>query len=196
MSGTGIDVALPGFADPVPDAQECFRAILEAMARPGTVMMAGGGLTPPAPLDPATAGVLLTLVDYDTPLWVPPEAAAARDWIAFHCGTGFTETPACAAFGLALGLPDLRAFSPGTHEQPECAATIIVQVESLRDGVPFRLRGPGLRSFNTLTARGLPADFGQIWQQNHTSFPLGVDLILCADTTLAALPRSVTVECG
>jgi alpha-D-ribose 1-methylphosphonate 5-triphosphate synthase subunit PhnH len=196
MSGAGIDVALAGFADPVRDAQECFRAILEAMARPGTLMMAGGGLTPPVPLDPATAGVLLTLVDYDTPLWVPPEAAAARDWIAFHCGTGFTGTPERAAFGLALGLPDLRAFSPGTHEQPESAATIIVQVESLRDGVPFLLRGPGLRSFNTVAVRGLPANFVEIWQQNRTSFPLGVDLILCAGNTLTALPRSVTVECG
>jgi alpha-D-ribose 1-methylphosphonate 5-triphosphate synthase subunit PhnH len=196
MNGAGIDVALPGFADPVRDAQECFRAILEAMARPGTLMMAGGGLTPPAPLDPVTAGVLLTLVDYDTPLWVPPEAASARDWIAFHCGASFTEIPERAAFGLALGLPDLRAFSPGTHEQPESAATVIVQVESLRDGVPFRLRGPGLRSVNTLAACGLPANFVEIWQQNHTSFPLGVDLILCAGTTLAALPRSVMVECG
>jgi alpha-D-ribose 1-methylphosphonate 5-triphosphate synthase subunit PhnH len=41
---------------------------------------------------------------------------------------------------------------------------------------------------------GLPADFVEIWQRNRAGFPLGVDLVLCTGTTLAALPRSVTVE--
>jgi alpha-D-ribose 1-methylphosphonate 5-triphosphate synthase subunit PhnH len=56
------------------------------MARPGRVHAAGDGLTPPAPLDPATAAVPLTLVDGDTPLWLDAACAPARDWIAFHCG--------------------------------------------------------------------------------------------------------------
>ena len=58
----------PGFADPVADAQSCFRAVLDATSRPGTVKAAGTGLRPPVPLDPATAAVLLTLADADTPL--------------------------------------------------------------------------------------------------------------------------------
>ena len=55
-----IDVALPGFADPVGQAQACFRAVLDAMARPGRLLAAGQGVTPPAPLDPATGAVVLT----------------------------------------------------------------------------------------------------------------------------------------
>jgi alpha-D-ribose 1-methylphosphonate 5-triphosphate synthase subunit PhnH len=199
-AGVRLDVKLPGFADPVEQAQATFRAVLDAMARPGTLLQAGQGLTPPAPLDPATAAVLLTLVDHDTALWLdlpgglPAGAAAARDWIAFHCGAGFTAAPERAAFALALELPDLARLSPGTHEQPETAATLILQVGSLQEGVRYRLRGPGLRTSNHLSVRGLPANFVAIWHHNRAGFPLGVDLVLCAGTTLAALPRSVTVE--
>jgi alpha-D-ribose 1-methylphosphonate 5-triphosphate synthase subunit PhnH len=198
-AGAQLDVTLPGFADPVEQAQATFRAVLDAMARPGTLLSAGQGLTPPAPLDPATAAVLLTLVDHDTALWVDlaeglPAGAAARDWIAFHCGAGFTAEPERAAFALGLELPDLARLSPGTHEAPETAATLILQVGSLTEGVRYRLRGPGLRTNNHLSVRGLPDDFVAIWQGNRASFPLGVDLVLCAGTTLAALPRSVTVE--
>ncbi len=193
-NATQLDVTLPGFADPVEQAQACFRAVLDAMARPGTLRPAGERLTPPAPLDAATAAVLLTLVDHETPVWLDPAAQAARDWLAFHCGTGFTDTPAGAAFALALALPDLATLSPGTHEQPETAATLIVQVGSLTEGTRYRLRGPGLRGTNVLAVRGLPDDFATIWQRNRAGFPLGVDLVLCAGTTLAALPRSVTVE--
>jgi alpha-D-ribose 1-methylphosphonate 5-triphosphate synthase subunit PhnH len=189
-----LDVTLPGFADPVGDAQITFRAVLDAMSRPGTLMRAGAGLTPPAPLDPAAGAVLLTLVDYDTALWLDPAAEAARGWIAFHCGAEFADAPAGAAFALGLTLPDLARLSPGTHEQPETGTTLILQVDSLYEGTCYRLRGPGLRGTNTLSVRGLPDDFAAIWQHNRAGFPLGVDLVLCAGTTLAALPRSVTVE--
>jgi alpha-D-ribose 1-methylphosphonate 5-triphosphate synthase subunit PhnH len=194
MSHTGMDIALPGFADPIADAQGCFRAVLDAMARPGTLTRAGEGMTPPRPVDRATAAVLLTLVDHDTRLWVQPALHPACDWIAFHCGAGFTDAPAQAAFAVAMELPDLTKFAPGTHEQPELSTTLVVQVSSLRDGARYRLRGPGLPDVGALTVRGLPDDFADIWHYNHAGFPLGVDLILCAGITIAALPRSVMVE--
>jgi alpha-D-ribose 1-methylphosphonate 5-triphosphate synthase subunit PhnH len=189
-----IDVTLPGFADPVEQAQACFRAVLDAMARPGMLTAAGQGLDTPAPLDPATAAVLLTLVDHDTPLWIHGQVGMARNWIAFHCGAGFTDLSERATFVLALTLPDLALLSPGTHEQPETSATVILQVASLHAGPRYRLRGPGLRKEAFLSVTGLPDDFVDIWQRNRGGFPLGVDLVLCAGTTLAALPRSVTVE--
>jgi alpha-D-ribose 1-methylphosphonate 5-triphosphate synthase subunit PhnH len=187
-------VALAGFADPVRDAQSTFRAVLDAMARPGQVHHVGRELTAPAPLDRATAAVLLTLVDNETPLWVDPAAADARDWLAFHCGAAIVDAAGEAMFALALSLPDLQQLSAGTHEMPESSATLIVQVAALGNGMRYRLSGPGLRVPGSLAATGLPADFVRIWQDNHALYPRGVDIVLCADTALAALPRSVAIE--
>ncbi|HLY90717.1 MAG TPA: phosphonate C-P lyase system protein PhnH [Acetobacteraceae bacterium] len=191
MSAT---ITLPGFADPVGDAQATFRAALDAMARPGTLHQAVANLTPPAPLDRATAAVLLALVDNETPLWIDQAATDAGDWLAFHCGATIIERQADAEFALALALPDLTAFSSGTDEAPESSVTMIVQLAALGHGARYRLTGPGLREPAMLAASGLPANFPAIWQQNRALFPRGVDIVLCADTTLTALPRSVTIE--
>ena len=191
MSAT---IALPAFADPVGDAQATFRAVLDAMARPGKLHRAGEGLTAPAPLDPATAAVLLTLVDNETPLWLDAAAASARDWLAFHCGAAIVSAPDQAAFAVALSLPDLAALPAGSHETPEHSATLILQIAALGTGARYRLSGPGLREPALLAAGGLPAGFAALWQRNHALYPCGVDVILCAGTTLAALPRSISIE--
>ncbi|HEY1935851.1 MAG TPA: phosphonate C-P lyase system protein PhnH [Acetobacteraceae bacterium] len=190
MSG----IVLPGFAEPVAGAQACFRAVLDAMARPGQVHEAGAGLTPPAPLVPASAAVLLTLVDHDTPLWLDAAAGSAREWIAFHCGAPIVEDAAACSFALALSWLDLGVLPAGSYEAPETSATLIVQVRSLGSGQRFRLEGPGLREPVVLAIDGLPSGFAEIWQRNHALFPCGIDVVLCAGTRLAALPRSVTVR--
>ena len=187
-------VSLAGFADPVRDAQATFRAVLDAMARPGRVHHAGQNLTAPAPLDRATAAVLLTLIDNETPLWVDPAAAAARDWLAFHCGAAMTDAPGDATFALALSMPNLEVLPNGTHEVPESSVTLILQVPALGTGMRYRLAGPGLRAPTLLAVTGLPEDFSRIWQENHALYPRGIDVVLCAGTTLTALPRSVTIE--
>src|SRR6202011_4552509 len=92
-----------GFADPVPDAQRCFRAVLDAMAHPGRITRATG-VTPPAPLSSAAGAVLLTLVDHETPLWLDPDARVARRWIEFHCGAPIVSDPASCGFAVALSL--------------------------------------------------------------------------------------------
>jgi alpha-D-ribose 1-methylphosphonate 5-triphosphate synthase subunit PhnH len=187
-------VSLPGFADPVRDAQATFRAVLDAMARPGRLHRVGQNLSPPAPLDRATAGVLLTLLDNETPLWVDPAAAASCGWLAFHCGAAIVDATREATFALALSLPNFSELPRGTHEIPESSATLILQVPALGTGTRYRLSGPGLREPALLAVRGLPRDFVHIWQENHVLYPRGIDVVLCADTTLTALPRSVSVE--
>ncbi len=192
----------PGFADPAADAQSCFRAVLDAMSRPGTIVAAGTGLRPPAPLDPATAAVLLTLVDADTPLWLDPAAtaapaaSAAADWAAFHCGAPRAGRIGAAAFACALAMPVLSSLHPGTDLAPEGSATLILQVPALGQGTPFRLSGPGLRAPARLRLDGLPDDFLAQWAANHALYPCGVDLVLCEGDRLCALPRSVRIEEG
>ena len=187
-----LDISLPGFADPVLGAQASFRAVLDAMARPGSLHAAGAGITAPAPLDPATAAVLLTLVDGEIGLSLSADAAPARDWLAFHCGVAFVA-PAQAAFALALACPDFSTLSAGTDEAPEASCTLILQLPALGRGTRYRLSGPGLRVPTDFQAGGLPEDFVARWAANHALFPRGIDLILCAGTLLTSLPRSVRV---
>lgn len=182
-----------GFADPVPDAQRCFRAVLDAMAHPGRIARATG-VTAPSPLGTAAAAVVLTLVDHETPLWLDPDAGTARKWIEFHCGAQVVAEPGACGFALALSLPDLGRLPAGSHESPETSATVICQVESFATGKAFRLSGPGLREPALLTVKGLPRDFVSIWLSNHALFPRGIDLVLCAGDRLTALPRTVSIE--
>jgi alpha-D-ribose 1-methylphosphonate 5-triphosphate synthase subunit PhnH len=182
----------PGFADPVANAQSCFRSVLDAMARPGQIHKVTGVSAAP-PLCDAAAAILLTLADHETPLWLDPAAASAREWIAFHTGA-LTAPTTHAMFAIALTLPDLANFPDGTDEMPETSSTIILQLPSLRTGRRFTLTGPGLREPAILTADGLPPDFAAIWQRNHALYPRGIDLILCAGNQLTALPRSVTIR--
>ena len=182
----------PGFNDPVHESQAAFRAVLDALSEPGRIVAIGTGLTPPAPLDPATAAILLTLVDSDTPLWLDPAADAAEPWLTFHTGAPCTA-PEAAAFAVSLSLPDLRWFNAGTHEAPEQGATLIVQVPALGRGHAWQLSGPGLQSTATLHVTGLPDDFAAQWARNAARFPRGIDLVLCAGTSAVALPRTTAV---
>ncbi len=188
------DVLQPGFADPVAGAQSCFRAVLDAMARPGRIHEVGADLTPPSPLAAATAAVLLTLLDYDTPVWLDPAATASRAWIGFHCGAPIVPAIAACSFAVALALPDLATLPVGSHEAPESAATLIQQEKAFGSGRTYRLAGPGLRVPALLSVDGLPAGFASAWQENHALFPRGVDVVLCAGTSLAALPRSIALQ--
>ncbi len=189
-----MSLDLPGFSDAVLDAQSCFRAVLSAMSCPGTIQAAGVGLTPPAPLAPAMAAVLLTLTDVDTSLHLAKEAEPARDWLAFHAGTPFAASAAEADFCVAFALPDLAPLKTGSDDAPEAGTTVILDVAALGIGSAWRISGPGLAAPATLRVTGLPHDFAAIWAANHALYPRGVDLILCVGETLAALPRSLTVE--
>ena len=186
-------ITLPGFADPVMQAQSCFRAVLAALSVPGSLHPAGEGVTPPSPLHPATAAVLLSLVDGEVPLAVDPDAQSARDWLAFHCGASIVPSSQ-ARFVLALSCPDLSSLPAGGDETPEDSATIILQLPVLGQGRRYRLSGPGLKEPAIFQADGLPDDFVARWAANRAQFPRGVDVILTAGTTLAALPRGVQLE--
>ena len=182
----------PGFADPVRDGQAVFRAVMDAMARPGRIHRVAAPLTPPAPLARATAAVLLTLVDGETPLWLDDGAASAWEWVSFHCGAHRAEM-AAAHFAVALEPVALDGFHTGTDEEPEGSATVILQVAEFGGGETLRLRGPGLAAEGALAVDGLPAGFRAFWQANRRLFPRGIDVILCGGDEIAALPRTVEI---
>lgn len=179
-----------GFADTASDAARGFRAIMQAMARPGTIHQVAGA-APPAPLSPAAGVVLLTLCDRTTPLFLGPshDTDALRDWITFHCAAPFCDAgDAMFALGDWASLQPTDRFAIGTPEYPDRAATLIVELPALSaDGAT--LTGPGIRDAASLSLPD-PATFNA----NHARFPLGWDAILTSGDQLAALPRSTEVR--
>ena len=191
MSGAILSA---GFADPVLNAQGCFRAVLDAMSRPGRVHPLSAAPMPPVPLCAAAGAVLLTLADNETPLWLDAGSAVA-DWLRFHCGCPIAAEPGAAAFVLATGAPPpLTAIFPGTDEEPHRGGTLLLQVEALTEGGGWRLSGPGIEREHRLRIVGAPPGFVAAWKANRALFPRGVDVILCAGNGVAALPRGTMVE--
>jgi alpha-D-ribose 1-methylphosphonate 5-triphosphate synthase subunit PhnH len=190
---------LAGLADPTLDSQRIFRSLLEAMAHPGRIVDVAVELQAPSPLHPAAAAACLTLLDFDTPLWLDEAAARpdAVEWLRFHSGAPIVSRPQAARFGLIAdpqGMPSPDTFDSGTAEYPERSATLIVQVQSLLGGTGRRLRGPGIADEARLEVAGLPDAFWTWMAANHALFPCGVDVVLSAGRVIAALPRTTKVE--
>jgi alpha-D-ribose 1-methylphosphonate 5-triphosphate synthase subunit PhnH len=173
-----------GFDDPAREAARAFRAILDAMARPGRIVSVEGAAGPG--LSPAASAVLLTLCDADTPVHLT--VAAARPWLAFHCGAPLAEKAGCAfAVGPWDALAPLDAYPAGTPDYPDRSATLIVEMPALtRDGPA--LTGPGIAGETRLSLPDADA-----LRANAARFPLGLDLMLCAGDRLACLPRSTRI---
>jgi alpha-D-ribose 1-methylphosphonate 5-triphosphate synthase subunit PhnH len=199
-SGSPRALSIGGaFADPVRDSQATFRAVLDAMARPGRIV------TPPLPvgprpageLSPAAAAVALTLVDFETPVWLDPTLGSAAPWLRFHCGAPQVEDPAKAAFAFARGpeaLPALDQLDLGSEEYPDRSTTLVLEVAGLEAESGLRLTGPGIENESRLAVAGLAAGWWQARAALGILFPLGLDLILVAGDRLAALPRTTRVE--
>jgi alpha-D-ribose 1-methylphosphonate 5-triphosphate synthase subunit PhnH len=188
--------ASPGFADPVSDANAVFRTVLRAMSLPGRILSLPLALESPRPLGSAAAAILLTLVDQDTPVWLDPPcwSEAVGRWLRFHCGCPIAARPERAAFAVTGQGLGLSRFFPGTLENPETAATVIVEVDDFGRGDRLLLSGPGIDKNVTLSVAGMASDFWREIGENHHLFPQGVDVVLTAGHRLACLPRSTVIE--
>jgi alpha-D-ribose 1-methylphosphonate 5-triphosphate synthase subunit PhnH len=200
-----------GFAQPVHAAQQAFRALLEAMSRPGRIHTLPepvlAGIEPPGMPRGLTA-LLLTLLDAETSVWIDPELASEHglDYLRFHTGVRTLSDAGDGAFAVGSAkrmLPAIwSALNAGTDEVPQSGATLLVEVSSLQPhgnapaATPLQLRGPGIESMQTLAVGGLGAAFWQARAALEGEYPRGIDLILCCGDSLAAIPRTtrVTVE--
>jgi len=178
-----------GFASPSEDGARAFRAIMTAMARPGKILDLDF-LTPPEPLSPAAATVLLTLCDPDTPVKLLSTVSnkEVKDWLAFQTGAVTTEAHlASFVIGSWQELNPINQFKKGNSKYPDRSATLIVECDDLKDS-GMALRGPGIETVSYLSLPEIEA-----FQKNNAQFPLGVDFIFCAGSKIAALPRSTKV---
>lgn len=189
----------PGFADPVHDAQGTFRAVMDALARPGQPRRLDAGLEPPAPLTPELAAIALALTDADTPVWLDaglaesPEVAA---YLRFHTGAPLTDDPARAAFALIRDparCSPFAQFAQGTPAYPDTSTTLVLALDTITAGEGLRLTGPGIDGTTRIALAPLPERFVAQLAENRAGFPLGIDLILTAPGRVAGLPRSTAV---
>lgn len=98
-------------------------------------------------------------------------------------------------------LHDLTDIPAGTREAPETGATVVIAVNALSetplqdpDTLCIRTRGAGLKTPGQLYVTGLQRGIIQDHIAWHTEYPCGVDILLCADRNVAALPRHLALE--
>ena len=181
-----------GFTNAPVEAARGFRAVLDALSRPGRIVEVAGA-TPPAPLSPAAGALVLVLCDQTTPLHLAGahDCPALRDWITFHTGAPLVDAPRAAfALGRWPDLMPLERFACGLPDYPDRSATLIVELDELAPQ-GARLSGPGIRDSARLSLPEVAA-----FRANHALFPLGLDFFFAAGNRLAGLPRSTIVEEG
>jgi alpha-D-ribose 1-methylphosphonate 5-triphosphate synthase subunit PhnH len=179
-----------GFTAPATEAAHVFRAVMEAMARPGTLHRISG-VAPPAPLSPAAGAIILSLCDMDTPVYLAGQSdcEAVRAWVAFHTGAPVVGPSHCQfAIGTWQALTPLSAYRAGTSEYPDRSATLIVELPELAAS-GAALRGPGIRDSAHLSLPETAA-----FRENNARFPLGLDFFFTCGDRLAGLPRSTKVR--
>ncbi|PKQ13416.1 MAG: phosphonate C-P lyase system protein PhnH [Alphaproteobacteria bacterium HGW-Alphaproteobacteria-1] len=181
-----------GFSDPSTDGARAFRAVMQAMARPGRIERLEGA-APPAPMSVAAGVVALTLCDPDTPVHLAGalDCDAVRGWLSFHTGAPVVGRQAAVfAFGTWQALLPLEGYVMGTSDYPDRSVTLIVELARL-EAAGARLSGPGIAGVSALSLPEVAA-----FRANAAHFPLGMDFLFCCGSLLAALPRSTRVEAG
>jgi len=203
-----------GFRDPVHGAQQTFRTLLDAMARPGSESelpsTALDGIEPPPscsrarPMSRAMTAVLLTLLDAETMVRVAGALASAEAlaYLRFHTGVRSAWMDELAPFTVARAADvDDRLWNRldlGSDEMPQRGATLIVEVDALGDvaGTRLHLRGPGIASERRLGVAGLSLEFW-LWRTRlQSELPRGVDLVLVCGARIAAIPRTTRITLG
>ena len=193
---------MPGFSNPSRQSQSSFRAILQAMSRPGTIVAAPEPVKAPEPMSPAAAMVALTLCDFDTTIWLDPFLRKHKELIAFltfHTGapiTGERKRADFAFFSSIRKLGDPTGFATGTDTYPDRSTTLVLPVDALTNTTGFSLSGPGIESTTRLGVAPLPPGFEEHAVASHAMYPRGVDFIFCTTEKLACLPRSTRLRGG
>ncbi|MDB5525265.1 MAG: phosphonate lyase system protein PhnH [Rhizobium sp.] len=190
-----------GFETPVFQSQSVFKALMDGMARPGSIQELDAGAAPPSAMGAGAGAIALTLCDHDTPVFLakPLVEAGLSGWLAFQTGALITEDRTEAQFAFLdtkTLLPPLSTFAAGTQEYPDRSTTIILEVSAFSDGQGFVLSGPGIDGSTSINVDALPAPFEELWRENNGLYPRGIDLVLVAGLKMICLPRTVRIRKG
>jgi alpha-D-ribose 1-methylphosphonate 5-triphosphate synthase subunit PhnH len=190
---------LSGFGHAAFDSNAVFRALLDAMSRPGRIYDLPVNVSAPDGLNAATTATLLAMADMDTTVWLSASSAtkAAGDHLKFHCGCPISTDVKQADFAVTRISDDLSFVTDlavGNAEYPDQSATLILMVDEIADSPSMTLSGPGIKDTHNLAVKNLPESFHRWRADNHRLFPCGVDVIFASPTRIAALPRTTRIE--
>ncbi|WP_025596477.1 phosphonate C-P lyase system protein PhnH [Burkholderia sp. WSM2230] len=196
---SSLDTLVRGFADPVHDAQACFRVLLDALARPGTVRSVDVALAEHLPdhWSAAAFAAMLTLADFSTPVWLQHDDDALAQAIRFHTGAPIVQEAGVAAFAYIAHAPELPApdeFALGTPEEPQGATTLFIRVDALEGGRPLTLSGPGIESSISAAPLGIDDTFWRARAALAAIAPCGIDCYLVCGRSVIGIPRTTHVE--
>lgn len=190
-------MTVPMLSAPARAEQAAFRALLDCMARPGSIRQLAAHVRPE---DGEWCGALLvaqTLVDHEVTFASLAGEPSLDVTIASRTGSRAVALED-ADFVVTSGTDAASAFERahlGPIEEPEESATVIVACALIGTGaVQLELRGPGIAGEVVLTVDGVPeAAFAALARRN-VRFPDGIDVVLAArDGAIACLPRSTQV---
>lgn len=174
--------------------QRTFRALLDAMARPGTIASVeldsrGGRLA-------AAVTLLEALVDHEVTFAITPGDAAVEEAVLRLTGARIALV-ATADYVVADGAgiaAALDAAKEGQPEYPDRGATVVVVVESIAAvagvGEGLSLAGPGIRDTTEIWVDGFGPEFRELLAERNRELPLGLDIVLlAAGGSFTCLPR-------
>lgn len=188
-------IPAPGFSEPTRQAQQTFRAVLDALSRPTRPLPVAGPAEAPASLGPALAAVLLTLLDEECSAWLGGRFADDAEldaWLAFHTGVRRARTAAEADFVVvdAAAAPALEDLAQGSDEEPHRSATVVLDARGCTGDRRWSAHGPGIEGSAVLVAPWADAEFFGRWTRNAAQFPRGVDLLVLDAGSVTGLPRT------
>jgi alpha-D-ribose 1-methylphosphonate 5-triphosphate synthase subunit PhnH len=180
--------------DPVHDTQLVFRAVLEALARPGCNQQVPVAALD-APRNPWVAAVLLTLLDHETSFATVGDDTTER-FVRARTGAR-PAAPAEADFVLVDGAsltPSLvLELRRGSLAYPDEGATLIVSIPASAAWSERRIGGPGIDGERPVLVPLDPCILDARDEAN-ASYPRGIDLLLIdAAGGLVGLPRTTRI---
>jgi alpha-D-ribose 1-methylphosphonate 5-triphosphate synthase subunit PhnH len=189
-----VSLAIPRLGARAEREQVAFRALLDAMARPGTV----GRVRPHAEGGDMAAAVALleAVLDHEVAFALLPDDLATREALLRYTGSRLAA-PERADFLLCRGAgldEGLRVAREGELEYPDRSATVVALVGAVAAapvaGEPLRLSGPGVNGSIELWVAGFTAGQRAAFAARNSGRPLGLDLVLVApDGRFTCLPR-------
>lgn len=185
--------------DFVHDAQNVFRQLLHVMSNPGQIK----NISTQSEKFSENYGVLTTIgctmLDNEESMYVeknPRLFQELRDLTMAKDAEFFTADYIFLSSEMNYGSLEqiLIGAKKGTYEDPQESATLVILCQKLSGQTDMTMEGPGIDGTLTIKTNQYIKTIIQLRQNQHTEYPLGMDLIFAdPDGNILGIPRLVKI---